>query len=162
MVFVVWHSNSLTHISEIFQSVVINGSQFKPALLQYGVPLESVLCPVLFTLYTQPVSHVICRHKCGFHKFDDDTQLRKSAQPCDFRLLTCRFEYCIKEIKQWMSCNKLKLNADKTEAVTFGTHLRRNVSCGEHEIPFKPFVKKKKRKKRCFSRFKSDNRQVGE
>ena len=44
-----------------------------------------------------------------------------------------------------MSCNKLKLNADKTEAVTFGTHLRRNVSCGEqlsvgdHEIPFKQF-----------------------
>ena len=46
-----------------------------------------------------------------------------------------------------MTCNKLKLNDDKTEAMTVGTRFRSSVSCGEHfkfgdyEIPFKPFVK---------------------
>ena len=129
--------------------MVINCFLSKPALLQYGVPQGSLLGPVLFTLYTQPVSHVMCRHKCGFHRFVDDTQLRKSALPCDFQLLTCRLEYCIKEVKQWMTCNKFKLNEDKTEAMTVGTRFRSSVTCGEHlkvgdyEISFKPFIKKK-------------------
>ena len=45
-----------------------------------------------------------------------------------------------------MTCNKLKLNDKKTEAITVGTRLRSCVSCGEHlklgdyENPFKPFV----------------------
>ena len=136
-----------SYIRERFQSVVINGLPSKPALLQYGVPQGSVLSPLLFTLYTQSVSHVMCRHKCGFYKFADDIQLRMSALPCGFRLLTCRLEYCINEIKQWLTRNKLKLNDDKKEALTVGTRLRSSISCGEHlkvgdyEIPFKPFVK---------------------
>ena len=117
---------------ERFQSVVINGLPSKPALLQYGVPQGSVLSPLLFTLYTQSVSHVMCRHKCGFYKFADDIQLRMSALPCGFRLLTCRLEYCVKEVKQWMTCNKLKLNDDKTGARTVKTRFRSIFSCGEH------------------------------
>ena len=116
-----------TYIRERFQSVVINGLPSKPALLQYGVPQGSVLGPVLFTLYTQPVSHVMCKHKCGFHKFAYDTELRKSALPCDFKLLTYSLECCIKEVKQWMTCNKLKLNDDKTEAMTGGTRFRSSI-----------------------------------
>ena len=112
--------------------MVINGLPSKPALLQYGVPQGSVLSPLLFTLYTQPVSHVMCRHKCGFYKFADDTQLRKSALLCDFRLLTCSIEYCIKDVKQWTTCNKLKLNDGKTGARTIETRFRSSVSCGEH------------------------------
>ena len=133
-------------IRERFQSVIINGLQSKRALLQYGVPHGSVLGPVLFTLYRQPVSHVIFRHKCGFHKFADDTQLRKSTLPCDFRLLTCRLEYCTKERKQWITYTKLKLYYDRTEATTAGTRLRSSVSYGEHlkvgdqKILFNPFV----------------------
>ena len=127
--------------------MVINGLPSKPALLQYDVHQGSVLGPILFTLYTQPVSHVMCKHNCSFHKFADGTQLRKSALPCDFKLLTYSLEHCIKEVKLSMKCNKLKLNDDKTGAVTVGTRFRSSVSCGEHlkvgnyEIPFKPFVK---------------------
>ena len=112
--------------------MVINGLPSKPVLLHYGVPQGSVLGPVLFTLYTQTVSHVMCKHKCGFHKFADDTELRKSALACDFKLLTYSLEYCINEVKQWIPCNKLKLNDDKTEAMTGGTRFRSSVSCGEH------------------------------
>ena len=112
--------------------MVINGLPSKPALLQYDVHQGSVLGLVLFTVYTQPVSHVMCKHRCGFHKFADDSQLRKSVLPCDFKLLTCSLEYCIKEVKQWMTCNKLKLNDDKTEAMTVGTRFRSSVSCDDH------------------------------
>ena len=112
--------------------MVINCLLSKPALLQYGVPQGSLLGPVLFTLYTQPVSHVMCRHKCGFHRFVDDTQLRKSALAYDFKLLTYSLEYCIKEVKQWMTCNKRKLNDDKTEAMAVGTRFRSSVSCDDH------------------------------
>ena len=47
-----------------------------------------------------------------------------------------------------LHATKLKLNDDKTEAMTVETHFRSSVSCGEYlkfgdyEIPFKPLVKK--------------------
>ena len=46
-----------------------------------------------------------------------------------------------------MTCNKRKLNDDRTEAMTVGTRLVSGVSFGEHlkvgdyEVPFKLFVK---------------------
>ena len=133
---------------ERFQSVVINGLPSKPALLQYGVPQGSVLSPLLFTLYTQPVSHVIYKHKCGFLKVAYDAQLRKSALPCDFQLLTCRLEYCIKEVKQWMTCNKLKLNDDKTGARTVKTRLEVSfLVVSTSKLVIMIFLKKKNCKK---------------
>ena len=63
-----------------------------------------------------------------------------------------------------MTCNKMKLNDDTTEAMTVETRQESSVSCGQHlkfgdhEIPFKPYIKKKKTKKTwCLSRFECDN-----
>ena len=47
-----------------------------------------------------------------------------------------------------MTCDKRKLNDDRTEAMTVGTRFRSVVSFGEHlkigdyEVPFKPLVKR--------------------
>ena len=47
--------------------------------MSYGVPQGSVLCPVLFMLYMQPLSDIIARHSVLHHMFADDTELYKSV-----------------------------------------------------------------------------------
>ena len=40
------------------QTVVVHGKYSKSASLRYGVPQGSVLGPIIFILYTQPLSNV--------------------------------------------------------------------------------------------------------
>ena len=50
--------------------------------------------------------------------FADDTRLRNSALPCDFQLLTCRHEYCIKPIKPcipYLGCSVILLRTSVFE-----------------------------------------------
>ena len=49
------------------QSVMVDNVLSSPNPLQFGVPQGSVLGPVLFTLYSQPLSDFICRHECDYH-----------------------------------------------------------------------------------------------
>ena len=74
--------------------------------------------PVLFTLYSQPLSDVISQHKCLFHKYVDDT---KSCLVEDFKCAKLSIQECISAISCWMDSNKLMLNVDKTEVLIVGT-----------------------------------------
>ena len=69
----------------------------------------SVLGPLLFTLYTHPLSNVIC-----------NLVNHKSSVPSDFPVLACCLKDCIKDIAQWMGDSKLKMNDDKTELMAIG------------------------------------------
>ena len=81
------------------------------------MPQGSVLGPVLFVLYTTPLSDIIERHSIHHHSFADDTQLRKSAPPNHVSKLVQSMQECIHDVKVWMSSNELKVNNDKTEAI---------------------------------------------
>ena len=85
------------------------------------MPQGSVLGPLLFSLYTTPLSLVIGKHKgVMFHCYADDTQvyihLSQKNSSADFEKLN----RCLDDIKEWMSASKLKLNPDKTEFIVFG------------------------------------------
>ena len=67
-----------SYVSGHFQSITISGNMSNPRPLLYGVPQDSVLGPVLFTLYSQPLSVVISKYDCSFHKHADDTQISQS------------------------------------------------------------------------------------
>ena len=66
------------------QSVVADGAKSNPTLLSFGVPQGSVLGPILFTLYTQPLSTVIQRNNCSYQKYADDTEITSSGHPSSF------------------------------------------------------------------------------
>jgi len=79
------------------------------------LPQGSVLDLRLFILYTADLADVAAKHGVNLHSFADNTQLYVHCRRCDTSTAVDRLKECITEIGQWMSANRLKLNADKTE-----------------------------------------------
>ena len=102
-----------SYLSDRTQSVVADGSRSTPIPLVFGVPQGSVLGPVLFTLYSQPLSDVIACHTCHYHKYGDETEISDSAPPSDFTSAQSSIQSCISDTLSWMQSNKLKLNREK-------------------------------------------------
>ena len=130
-----WFSSYLRGRS---QRVIINESLSPPTELQFGVPQGSVLGPILFTLYTSPLSSLIASSGLGHHLYADDTQLY-SAISCDgIEQTTKTLVACLEKVKLWMAVNKLKFNEEKTELIVFRktgkTKLINHLSLGESTI----------------------------
>ena len=111
----------------------------------YSVPQGSVLGPVLFVLYTTPLSDIIANHSVNHHLFADDTQLQKSAPLREVTNLAKELSAYTDDIKIWMTKNQLKLNNDKTEALLFPfssslkpstVSIPDSITLGSHNIPF--------------------------
>ena len=81
------------------QSVFV-GHEWTPTVLKCGVLQGSVLGPLLFTLYTHPLSTVICQSGISYHFFADDSQLHKSSVPSDFPVLACCLKDCIEDVAE--------------------------------------------------------------
>ena len=109
-----------SYLSDRHQSVLVDQNKSPSSPLLYGVPQGSVLGPVLFTLYSQPLSDVISSHMCDFHKYADDTELCNSVPPDEFYTAELSIQACIHDVLHWMDSNKLKLNTDKTEVMPVG------------------------------------------
>ena len=106
-----------SYLSDRKQCVKINNDFSSELPLNFGVPQGSVLGPLLYTLYTVPLGHIIRRHNLNYHFYADDSQLYLSIKPNDIHDLVFSLEKCILEVKDWMSTNKLKLNDEKTEII---------------------------------------------
>ena len=89
------------------------------------MPQGSVICPILFSLYTTPLSKVIQNHPgIGFHFYTDDTQLYVHLTHKNVAHAFDRLKSSLDDVKKWLSANKLKLNPDKTEFIIFGSKLQ--------------------------------------
>ena len=103
-----------SYLSDRYQCVSVNNKSSTLSPLMYGVPQGSVLGPLLFVLYTAPLSDVISRHSVSHHLYADDTQLLKSFSPDQFSAAASVLQTCADGTKDWMTENQLKLNDDKT------------------------------------------------
>jgi hypothetical protein len=77
-------------------SVKIDDVQSDPLSLEFGVPQGSVLGPVLFTLYTTPLSDIISSYNdISQHLYADDTQVYFAITPNNASIAIPRLQSCL-------------------------------------------------------------------
>ena len=118
-----WFSSYLT---ECCQSVKIGSTLSNLQKLLFDIPQGSVLGPLLFSLYTSPLSTRIGKHKgVNFHFYADNTQLYVYLSHRNASAAFDKLNRCLQDVKEWMSASKLKLNPDKTEFILFASNKQR-------------------------------------
>ena len=88
--------------------------------LKFDIPQGSVLGPLLFTLYTTPLSSMIFEHAIPHHLYSDDSQLYVSFASGDSAAASNDLQSCMASVQSWMSTNKPKLNPNKAEFFLIG------------------------------------------
>ena len=112
-----------SYLSRRFQAIKIGSTLSDLHELLFGVPQGSVLGPLLFSLYTTPLSKVIGTHPdIKYHFYADDTQLFIHISHKNAALAFNKLNSCLLDVQKWMSPSMLKLNPDKTEFIIFGSH----------------------------------------
>ena len=100
--------------------VTVNSTSSTQSFLGQGVPQGSVLGPLLFILYTTPLSSLISDSSVGHHMYADDNQLFISFVASKFSDKIAHLQTTVDFVSQWMSSNLLTLNQSKTEFLLFG------------------------------------------
>ena len=96
------------------QAIKIGSTLSELTNLIYGVPHGSVLGPLLFSLYTTPLSKIIRLHPhIKFHFYADDTQLYIHLSHKNASSALAKLNACLRDVQEWMSLSKLKLNPEK-------------------------------------------------
>ena len=100
----------------------INGHSSQPSPMKTGVPQGSVLGPLLFTLYTTPLGHILSANPISYHFYADDTQLYISFESLKADISLTILSSVLESVHTWLTSNRLSVNPSKTEYLIIGTH----------------------------------------
>ena len=114
------HSWFKSYLQNRFFSVQSNGHNSAASPLSCGVPQGSVLGPLLFIMYTTPLSTLLSSTSVSHHLYADDTQLFISFKPLNFSSSVTQLQSVFSNVSTWMSANLLSLNPSKTEFLVIG------------------------------------------
>jgi len=120
------HSLLSSYLSERSQSVSIDQTCSPNLALLRGVPQGSVLGPLLFTLYTTPLSHLLTNSSLRFHFYADDTQIYISFSSAEVQDALAKLTSTLDQVHSWFCANRLVVNPSKTEYLLIGTSQQRS------------------------------------
>ena len=112
-----------SYLTDRYLSIKIGSTLSDVCKLLFGVLQGSVLGPLLFSLYTNPLSLMISKHKgIKFHFYADDSQVYIHLSQKNASAAFEKLNMCLDDVKEWISTSKLKLNPDKN----FGSKRQRD------------------------------------
>ena len=115
--------------------IKIGDSFSEPVILTFGVPQGSVLGPLLFILYTSPLSQVISKFNVTHHLYANDTQIYLAVDSRNFDSSMEGLTECLKSVQEWMDGVKLKLNPEKNEFIIIGQKAMRESLAPNFPVP---------------------------
>ena len=119
------HNLLSSYLQNRSQSVIIGTHSSAPCNLCTGVPQGSVLGPLLFCLYTTPLSTVFDNSPVLPHFYADDSQLYISFSSSDSTHSLAQLSSALDSTYDWLTSNRLSVNPSKTEYLLVGTAQQR-------------------------------------
>ena len=111
-----------SYLADRMKAVVTNSGMSSITQCQYGVSQDSVLGPVLFTLYTSPIASIMSQHGASHSAYADDVNALAAIDHDD--LEACAVVKATAAVRDWYADNGMLLNASKSEAILVGTRAR--------------------------------------
>lgn len=107
------HKLLSTYLCNRRQFTKINNEKSDEIVNDFGVPQGSILGPLLFIIYINDMHEVASN--VSINLFADDTLVYFSGT--NVKDVVNKLNNDLLKITEWLKCNKLKLNADKTKAM---------------------------------------------